>query len=161
MIRRAIAQDIQSIANLDRLGFSGNRPPGVAEKWITINFSRGDQYQYFVFEREGKVVGFIGWEIKNGFARQVPIIELEKFAVDPDCRGQGIGTRLIEETLPVMKEWIREQQPEAVLMRVIVWCLKGNDKIIEMYKKICPDGIQGERSIFSTDEVLLRGTYSL
>lgn len=161
MIRRATQQDIQAIADLDRLGFSGNKPPGVAERWITFNFGRGDQYQYFVFEKEGMVAGFIGYEIKNGFAREVPIIELEKFSVHPDFRGQGIGTALIDETFPVMKEWIHTQLPQAKEMKVIVWCLKGNEKAIEMYKKICPDGVKGERSIFSTDEVLLRGTYSL
>ncbi len=161
MIRRATSQDIQAIADLDRLGFSGNRPPGVAEKWIGTNFARGDQYQYFVFEKDGMIAGFIAWEIKNGFAREVPIIELEKFAVHPDFRGQGIGTALIDETFPVMKEWIHTFLPEAKEMRVIVWCLKGNDKALELYKKICGDGVKGERSIFSSDEVLLRGTYTL
>lgn len=161
MIRRATSQDIEAIAHIDRISFSGNKPVGIAEKWIGTNFARGDQYQYFVYEKDGVIAGFIAWEIKNGFAREVPILELEKFAVHPDFRGQGIATQLIDETFPVMKEWVHVQRPEATQMRVFVWSLKNNEKAIELYKKICGDGVKGERSIFSTDEVLLRGTYSL
>lgn len=161
MIRPATSQDIQDIAAIDRLSFSGNKPEGVAEKWIATNFARGDQYQYFVFEKENQIAGFIAWEVKNGFAREVPLIELEKFAVHPDFRGQGIASTLIDETFLTMKNWIQVTRPEAKEFRVIVWCLKGNEKALQLYQKLCNDGVKGERSIFSTDEVLLRGTYQL
>jgi ribosomal protein S18 acetylase RimI-like enzyme len=161
MIRSATLQDISAIANIDRLSFSGNKPEGVAEKWIATNFARGDQYQYFVFEKENQIAGFIAWEVKNGFAREVPLLELEKFAVHPDFRGQGIASTLIDETFLIMKNWIRVVQPQAKEFRVMVWCLKGNEKALQLYKKLCNDGVKGERSVFSIDEVLLRGTYQL
>lgn len=161
MIRRATQQDIQSIADLDRMCFSGNRPTGVAEKWIGINFHRNEQYQYFVFEKENRVVGYIGWEIKNGFAREVPVVELEKLGVHEDFRGQKIATQLVHDSFEEMKKWVHEQQPTAKQMRVVVWSLKNNEKAIALYTSICNEGIHGERSMFSSEEVFLRGTYQL
>lgn len=161
MIRRATEKDLAFIANMNRQGFSGNKPEGMAEKWVGCHFAQGDQYHYFVFEQDGKAVGYISWEIRGGFARAVPVIELEQMGVDENYRGQGIGTKLLQETFEIMKSWIHEHQPEAKQMRVMVWCLKGNDKALAIYEKLCNDGICGERSVYSTDEVMLRGTYSL
>lgn len=161
MIRRATAQDVPLIAKLNRQGFSGNKPVGVAERWVCCHFAQGDQYHYFVSEQDGVVNGYVSYEVRGGFAREIPVIELEQMAVDANFRGQGIGTKLVEETLQTMKRWIHEQQPEAKQMRVVVWVLKGNDKAQAIYTGICKDGIQGERSVYSTDEVMLRGTYNL
>lgn len=161
MIRRATLLDIPFIADIDRHSFSGNKPNGVAEKWIATNFARGDQYQYFVFEKDQKIVGFIGWEIKNGFAREVPVFELEKLAVSSDFRGQGIATSLMSQTFLTIKDWVHEYSPEATEFKIFAWALKNNEKAIQMYKKLFNDEIQGERSIFSIDEILLRGSYTI
>lgn len=161
MIRKATQHDLPLIANMNRQGFSGNKPEGMAEKWVSSHFAQGDQYHYFVFEQDAKAVGYISWEVRGGFARGVPVIELDQLGVDENYRGQGIGTMLMSETFEMMKAWIKQQQPGAKEMRVMVWCLKGNDKALAIYEKLCNDGIKGERSIYSTDEVMLRGTYSL
>lgn len=161
MIRRATEKDLQSIADLDRMCFSGNRPQGIAEKWIDINFHRNEQYHYFVFEKENRVVAYIGWEIKNGFAREIPVVELEKLGVHEDFRGQKIATQLVQDSFQEMKQWISEQQPTAKQMRVVVWSLKSNEKAIALYSSLCNEGIQGERKMFSSEEVFLRGSYNL
>lgn len=161
MIRKATENDILAIAEMNRQGFSGNKPPGMAEKWVASHFAQGDQYHYYVEEKNEKVVGYIGWEVRGGFAREIPVIELEQMGVHQDFRGQGIATHLVEQTFLLMKQWVKHSQPEATHCKVFVWSRHENKTAQSVYKNIFLDGIKGERSIYSTDEVLLRGTYEL
>lgn len=162
MIQKATKNHITEIAEVNRACFSGNKPTGVAEKWVQSHFNQGDQYHYFVFEEDGKVGGYVSWEIRGGFAREIPVIELEQLAVHPDFRGKGIGTKLVEETFPLMKQWVHEQQPEAKQMRVCIWTKKENSKAQTIYLRVCNEGEKGERKIYgSSEEVMLRGTYLL
>lgn len=161
MIRVATPLDIAGIATINRLSFSGNKPEGMAEKWVTSHMNQGDAYHYFVDDAEGKIVGYIGWEIKGGFARVVPVIELEQLAVHPDQRGQGLGKKLIEETFAMMKQWVKTAQPEAAKLKVFVLTKKDNTAAQAIYKTICPDPIEHTRNIYGSDEVVMTGTYEL
>lgn len=164
MVRPANKNDINAIANLDRSGFNGNQPKGVAEKWIETHFNRQHgQYQYFVFEKDGRVISFIGWELLGGFARAIPTIELQKFATHPDYRGQGIGKQLMLESFEKMKEWVKKNQPDASQMHVVVWVAKHNENARKLYDLICNEGIKGERNMYGPDkdEIMLRGSYKL
>jgi ribosomal protein S18 acetylase RimI-like enzyme len=161
MIRPATSSDIAGIAGINRLSFSGNKPEGMAEKWVTSHLNQGDAYHYFVDETDGKIVGYIGWEIKGGFARAVPVIELEQLAVHPDTRGQGLGRKLIEETFVLMKQWVKTAQPEATKLKVFVLTKKDNVAAQAIYKTICPDPIEHTRNIYGSDEVVMTGTYEL
>ena len=161
MIRRATEKDIQKIADINRHSFSGNKPAGLAEKWIEAHFGHGDQYQYFVFEEDGKIAGYISWEVKGGFARKVPVMELEQLAVHPDFRGAGVGKKLTLETFEIVKKWIRETRPEAEMMRIFVWVKKENEPAKTLYSQVCNLGEKFERNIFDCDEVMLVGEYEL
>jgi len=161
MIRRATSQDIEAIAAINRLSFSGNKPQGKAEQWVSSHFNQGDQYHYFVLEENEKIGGYISWELRGGFAREIPVIELEQLAVHPDFRGQGVGTKLVDQTFESMKQWVHTQQPEAKEMKVFVWTKKDNEKAKAIYLNICNEGEKGERNIYGTEECLLRGTYQL
>lgn len=161
MTRRANEADISAIAAINRLSFSGNKPPGLAEEWIASHYRQGNQYQYFVFVSEGRVAGYISWEIRGGFAREIPVIELEQLAVHPDQRGRGIGGRLVEETFAVMRAWVKGRQPEATKLRVLVWTRKDNEKAQALYTKICPTPLSYRNIYGGSDEVMLFGEHSL
>lgn len=161
MIRRALQTDIATIAAINRQSFSGNKPAGVAEKWVESHFKQGDQYQYFVAEQNGQVVGYISWEIKGGFMREIPVLELEQLAVDVDSRGQGLGKALVRESIVEMKNWIKENQPKATKFRVVVWTKKDNIAAQRIYQGICNQGAKGEREIYGAEEVMLRGEHGL
>lgn len=161
MIRQATDHDISAIAEINRQSFSGNKPPAIAEAWAQSHRGQGNQYQYFVAEEDGQIVGYIGWEIKGGFAREVPVIELEQLAVHPAHRGRGTGKALVEESFQAMKARIKKWQPEVRKMRVFVWTKKDNEKAQKIYRTICKEGIMGDRDIYGTSEVMLRGTYEL
>lgn len=163
MIRKATLKDRDAIAAIDRLSFSGNKPEGVAEKWVESHLSRQhDQYHMYLFEVDGMAQGYIGWEMQGGFAREVPILELQKLAVHPNARGKGVGTALVNGSFEMMKEWIGNAHPDATEMRVVVWTRKDNEKAQSIYLGICNEGAKGERNMYvGSDEVMLRGTYEL
>ncbi|MGZ0657420.1 GNAT family N-acetyltransferase [Coraliomargarita sp. W4R72] len=55
--------------------------------------------QIFVIEREAKVVGALSllWTISTAMGGQVAL--LEDFIIDPEFRGQGLGTLFLNEVL--------------------------------------------------------------
>ena len=162
MTRQANKDDLSQIAVIDRLSFSGNKPVGAAELWVESHFNRlYEQYFYFVYEKDGKIVGYVGWELQGGFAREVPVIELQKLAVHPSYRHQGVGADLAKTSFLGVKHLIKEKQPEAQMMRVVVWTKKDNEKAQAIYRNICNEGIKGERDMYGTIEVMLRGSYDL
>lgn len=165
-VRRATPNDLRAIAAINRASFSGNKPAGAAEEWVRCNFVRHPQYQYFVAEDGDVVVGFVGWEVRNGFGRAVPVIELEQLAVSQGSRGNGVGTQLVAESFDAMKVWLRETQPDAQKLRVAVWTKKDNGAAQSVYRKICNQGEVGEGNTLSEiekgrEEVMLRGEHEL
>lgn len=163
MLRQAQSKDIELIAAIDRLSFSGNKTEEAAEYWYNALLNRGDQYQIFVWEQDGRVVAFVGWEIQGGFAREVPVFELQKLATHPEFRGRGIATRLVKESFEIMKEWVRRKHPGAKSMRVVVWVARHNESAKKVYRAICSEDINGERDMYGMgkEEVMLRGEYQL
>lgn len=163
MLRSAQYNDLEAIAAIDRLSFSGNRAEGAAARWYGALFNRSDQYQVFVWEQDGRVVAFIGWELLGGFARALPVLELQKLATHPSFRSQGIATRLVKESFEIMKEWVRRKHPGAKSMRVVVWVARHNESAKKVYRAICSEDINGERDMYGMgkEEVMLRGEYGL
>lgn len=161
MLRLANEQDIPAIAEIDKVSFSGNRNGDVAERWVKANFAQSEKYRYFVAEVNGQVAGYAGWEIKGGFMRKIPVVELQRLAVLPDFRGQGIGTSLINESLPEIKAWIKQVDPGAEKMRIFVWTKKDNEPAKKLYAKISNLPQTYERNVYDSDEIMLLGEHEL
>lgn len=163
MVRRATTADLSAIAAIDRAAFSGNQAAGAAEHWYAAQLARGDQYQLFVFEKSGQIVSYIGWELQGGFARTIPVIELQKLATHPDFRGQRIGTQLVKESFASLKRWLKETQPEATQLYVAVWVTQHNETAQKVYRTICNEGVLGERNMYGAGkaEFMLRGRHEI
>lgn len=160
MIRQATQADIPAIAAIDRTSFSGSGTEQTSEQWITANFNQSDKYRYFVAQDDQAIQGYIGWEIKGGFRRKTPVVELQRLAVAESARGKGIGSSLPMETLEHIRTWIKQVHPQATTLRIFVWTKKSNEGAIKIYSKICPD-VKGERNIYDADEIMLSGEYPL
>jgi ribosomal protein S18 acetylase RimI-like enzyme len=68
-----------------------------SEKWISANRNAYPMTLCSVGVIDSRVVGFIIWEQKSGFRKQI-VLELKQMAVHPDFQGRGIGKKLIEYT---------------------------------------------------------------
>lgn len=101
-IRRMTEDDVDAAGDVQQRAFPRQRE---CRAYVACNFRAYPRMQYFVAETDDRVVGYILWTHKSGFRPEV-VLELEQMAVDIDCQGQGIGRRLILETLPQVIEQI-------------------------------------------------------
>lgn len=156
-VRRAIPEkDIVQLGELNRAGFSGNRPEeGASGKWMWRMLQQYPLYQIFVAEgTELSVLGYIGWRIHGGFCHPAAPLELDQIAVAPGYQDRGIGSMLIRETMPIMVEWIRKRN-EYIERGVTchVWFRDNNNRARATYAKFFTPVERGERFIHGKREV--------
>ena len=106
----------------------------------------------FVAEQEGRIVGVAFWTEKSGFRPQA-IAELEQIAVEPQLQGQGIGTALIQRSLPLVAAKIIERG--AKLSHLLV-NTRADNHAQKLYEKAMGAQIVATISgMFATEEVYL------
>ena len=114
-------------------------------------------YRYYLAFKEKEVVGYIGWRVLGGFAREHPVIELDQIAVSAKARGNKVAQRLIEETvqdavfaLTATNPRFRHESP----IHLVVWTYADNDIANKIYDYYFTDGVRGERNQYGNDEVM-------
>lgn len=159
IIRKAAEVDLPHIARINSSVFLGNRDNlEIAEEWTSGLFNAGKIYHYFVAEVDGEIAGYIGWQIHGGFLRANPVLELEQLGVDPRYQGMGVGTKLQDDSLNEMVNWIISANNRIEShINVVVWCYAENKNAIRVYEKTFTDGIKGERYMYgSRKEIMFR-----
>ena len=83
-------------------------PQTTARTWQRI-LAPGSAMRCRVAEHDGQVVGFAISVLHEGTWVVEPVCYLEDLFVDPACRGQGIGRKLIEDLIALgkMQGWSR------------------------------------------------------
>lgn len=147
IVRRAEHQDLGAMAEINAGSFSGNQADlGKALEWVRCWFQAFPLYQYFVIEVEGKVVGYVGWQIHGGLLRTQPVIELEQVAIAQQFQGQGLALRLCDESMQLVVEWICANNPRVhETITAIVWAYTINDSALRVYAQQFHDGVMGMR----------------
>ncbi|KXF81937.1 GNAT family N-acetyltransferase [Enterovibrio coralii] len=149
MIRLIREEDIPATALVHKAAFVRQ---GHSQEWIQCNFNAFPRFQIYVAELDGKVVGYIIWNQKSGF-RPEAVLELEQLAVSPDFHGQGIGRRLVVESLPLVKQQLAER--DAVIKHVMV-TTRADNFAQELYKSALGAEVEATiTNLYSADEVLL------
>lgn len=99
-----------------------------------------------------EIVGYIQWTEKSGFRKEV-VLELEQIGVLSNQQNQGIGTKLILESLIMIKKELIHRQ--AFIKHILISTRTDNDAQ-KLYKKVLnakSEVIIG--NLFSADEVLM------
>jgi ribosomal protein S18 acetylase RimI-like enzyme len=144
-----IKDDISLIANVHSKAFSRQRD---SKKWIECNFNAAPRMQYFVAIQNSMVVGYIHWTQKSGF-REEAVLELEQIAVLPSFQGKGIGRRLIDESLPIMKEVLK--QNSSSLKHVII-TTRADNYAQRLYRSTLGAEVECTiKDLYSADEVIM------
>ena len=92
--RKMTTADADEVAALDLKSF------GDADSWSAEYFfyaAQNEHAEFLVVETDGKIVACAGADIFTDAA------EIVSFAVDPDRRNQGIGTKLLMSLLEAVK----------------------------------------------------------
>lgn len=149
-IRPFNKNDLEKTAEVHKAAFIRQK---MSKEWIESNSNAYPRVQYYVAEnKSNEIFGFIHWTQKSGFRPEV-VLELEQLAVHPDLQGQGIGTKLILESLPQVIEQLATRG--ATLKHIIV-TTRADNYAQALYKKTI--GAEVETTItnlYSADEVFM------
>ncbi len=146
-VRKATQNDVPQIMALSRILFADEavlQPQyirgGVYEEDFVLDCIASSLYDVFVAELNGRIVGYaVLLEKKTPpYSCVVPYdyAYLMDIVVVPDCRGQGIGTQLIETA----RGWAAERGLRYVELNV----LENNGEAVRLYER------QGFRSAMRT-----------
>lgn len=91
--------DLKGAANVHKLTFERQKN---SYEWMQCNLNAFPRVLSFVVEKNDEIIGYIIWGQKSGF-RDEAVVELEQLAVLGNFQGQGIGRKLIEQSLPFVK----------------------------------------------------------
>ena len=102
-IRPARADDAAALASLaTHLGYPADE---AAMRARMQRIAAADDYETFVAERGGAVIGFAGVTWKWSYTDDTPRAQLMALVVDPAERGRGTGAALVAAA----EEWGRQQ----------------------------------------------------
>lgn len=148
-IRRAETSDVLRIGEINAKVFLGHRDnPQAGATWTMCLLNAFPVYQFFVAEVDGKVAGYIGWQIHGGFMRPEPVVELEQLGVDPEFQGRGMGP-MLEETIFTVIELIKQINTRIEsYIYVSVWSYALNLNAMKIYAEKFNEGVQGFRRMY-------------
>jgi GNAT superfamily N-acetyltransferase len=93
LIRRAVSADVPALAALaTHLGYPAT-PEAMGERLERI--AARDDYETYVAERDGRVVGFAGVMHGLSYVYDPPYARLLSLVVEPGERGKGTGAALV------------------------------------------------------------------
>ena len=124
-------------------------------EWLTCTYNAYPKTLLFVAEVSGTILGYIQWTQKSGFRKEV-VLELEQIAVEPNYQSQGIGTALIEDSIPLVEKILTERN--AVIKHFMV-STRTDNQAQRLYKKTL--NVQSAAVIadlYSADEVIMVGS---
>ena len=131
-IRPAVKDDLPSIASIGSEAFSGLRPLDRGMSWVNSCFAAGPRMVYWVAESSRGILGYILWNEKGGF-RERAVIELEQIAVSKKVRSQGIGRKLILESLKGVEQALESRGSKLKLIEVTTG---SEQNALEFYRHV-------------------------
>ncbi len=111
-----------------------------------INITRAmENNMFIVAEEKERILGSCRYVPNNGFSPNFEEIDAEICAlyVDVNFQNKGVGTKLLEYVLEELKKNGKK--------KVIIWCLKGNEKARLFYSKM-GGTVYAERKIKIADK---------
>lgn len=142
-------EHIEAIAKIHQMAFVRQSD---SRQWIECNYRAFPRMMLFCAVKAEQVVGYIMWNQKSGFRQEV-VLELEQLAVDPNEQGHGVGTRLIDRSLALVRNILAENGSR---VKHIVVTTRADNQAQQLYKKTL--GAQVEmtiRNLYSSDEVYM------
>ena len=100
--RPLTGNDFDAVVNIDALN-SGRRRPGFFEKRLQAALAEPGDFIYIAHDRAGELKGYLLARLLEGeYGERRPAALLDAIGVDPGCKGQGIGRRLMENFMDLL-----------------------------------------------------------
>jgi len=97
--------------------FKGMTDDNIINQWLLTNIRAYPRMMCFGAWYHESLIGYALWAEKGAF-RSEAIIELEQIAVLRRYRNQGIGTKLIQDSLELVKDSLKRRNAELKLVEV-------------------------------------------
>jgi len=153
-IREGVKKDLPSVLGL--IKELADYQNSLEEVTITLenleNDGFGDHpwYWFLIAENDNEIIGLSFYFIRYSTWKG-KVLFLEDFVIKGEYRGQGVGSKLFEETLNICKE----QGLNGMIWQVLDW----NNSAIEFYKqynaKISKEWLNGKLSKNQIDKILI------
>ncbi len=149
-IRPFHKDDLQETADVHKASFIRQKQ---SLEWIECSSRAYPKSQLYVAEASrGELVGYIHWTQKSGFRPEV-VLELEQLAVHPNFQGKGIGTQLIQNSLPLVQKQLSERDAR---IKHIVVTTRSDNYAQKLYQKTLNAQVEATISnLYSADEVFM------
>ena len=149
------SDDIDEIAKIHSQQFTRQLH---SEKWVSCNFAAFPRIIIFVARDElDNVVGYVQWIHKSGF-RKESVIELEQIAVRKDQQRKGIGSKLIIDSLKLIKEYLSEYN--SILQTILITTRSDNQAQLLYKNTLGAEVISIIKDLYSHDEVIMLAHYT-
>ena len=149
LIRFMNVTDLSSVAQVHRQAFTRQKK---SFEWLQCNLNAAPRFLNFVAIVNDEIVGYIIWVQKSGF-RSEAVLELEQLAVEPSFQAQGIGRKLITESLPLVKVSLAENGSS---LKHILVTTRADNFAQKLYKDTLGAEVETTISnLYSADEVLM------
>ena len=141
--------DLSETASVHEKSFPRQR---LSLKWLECNLKAFPRFLCFVAEENESIVGYITWVQKSGF-RPEAIIELEQIAVLSKYHGKGIGKRLIQSSLLLVKEELIKQNSK---LKHIIVTTRADNYAQKLYQQTIGAEVEATiTNLYSADEVFM------
>lgn len=139
--------DLDAAAQVHQQAFIRQRN---SYEWLQCNLNAFPRFLCFVVEVDDDIAGYIIWVQKSGF-RPEAIMEIEQLAVLPRFQGQGIGRKLLTESLSLVKAHLSDN---GSTLKHIMVTTRADNFAQQLYKSALGAEVEATISnLYSADEV--------
>ena len=120
--------------------------------WMRCSVAAYPKSLAFIYEANAEILAYAIWTQRSGF-REAAVLELEQIAVLPEQQGQGIGTRLIGESLALAKSELGARGAE---LKAVTVSTRADGSALRLYQRtLGAEHVATIPDLYSADEALL------
>ena len=148
-IREMDSNDIESASHVHKKAFVRQTK---SNEWLKCSNAAYPKTISYVATIGEQVVGYVLWTQKSGFRPEV-VLELEQIAVLPKYHGQGIATKIIQQSLPMVSNAIESLGQK---IKHVMVTTRADNFAQELYKKALKAEVEATiTNLYSADEVIM------
>ena len=158
LIRQMLFSDIDAVAHIHIDAFPNDVEKYTqSQRWIHSKFLGWPVNRYFVAVNKERIIGYILWVEMGGFRKNC-VLELEQLAIAIDCRGQSVGTHLLDESLMLMTQILAKEKRYIKLVEITTG--KTNEAQRLYIKTLSASVKCKKKDFFEEDEVIMIARHS-
>ena len=127
-----------------------------SNEWLKCSNAGYPKTISYVAVLGNQIIGYVLWTQKSGFRPEV-VLELEQIAVLPKYHGQGIATKIIQDSLPKVSNTINSS---GQCIKHVMVTTRADNYAQSLYSKVLNADVEATiTNLYSEDEVIMVSRY--